>query len=763
LHAPGVSRIFPLTIFGHKDHVVFAKFIGNRTAHGLLTATRDGTAYCWSFRENERLAQEREKGWQEDKGNFAMQNTEDSVLFDDEEEEEEEEEEEDDDDDDDDEASERKGQNTLVCADVRLSSKHNCKQGGARHMLAARVHEDLRLLVVGLSNGIFALYELPVEMTERDKDYERALFDRPRTTAPYSELVLLQSLSMSSDPITTITVNETGEWLGVGVSSLGQLIVWEWRSETHVLKQQGHLVGGTSLAFSPDGRAIVTGGEDGRVKIWAVQSGFCTVTFSEHDAAVTDVAFSKTDVVLSSSLDGTVRVYDARRYRCFRVLVGPPPRRQFASVTADSAGEIVAAGCRDSFEVIVWSLRTGRVLDVISGHTGPVSCLAFHPTRGQLATGSWDATVRLWEVYSDTASEVLQHDKEVLALTYRPDGKELAVATRNGEVTLWDPENSRVKGSIDAGRDSAPGRLRDQRTVAAAKGFFRSICYSGDGRFLLGGGDANVICGYTVADSREPALIHRFEISVNKSLDGVSRKISTRELTDAAVGKSAIEDLDEGADDYEMQKRILERSLPGVESDRMKRRAMAHCVRFSPTSRAWAAMTSEGLLLYSAGSKWTQSFDPTALEVDITAEAAEDAAARSDYPLAIQIAIRYGDSKLLSDLIYRTPVEAFSSVLQGIEPQHFEKLLTLLVSRIEQRPYVGFDLEFTQALLLEFGYRGLLGDLELVSAIRALQRSVSAHWDRLSGLCESNGHKIDFILSQCVLPKGEEVNGLSET
>lgn len=79
-------------------------------------------------------------------------------------------------------------------------------------MLAARVHEDLRLLVVGLSNGIFALYELPVEMTERDKDYERALFDRPRTTAPYSELVLLQSLSMSSDPITTITVNETGEF-----------------------------------------------------------------------------------------------------------------------------------------------------------------------------------------------------------------------------------------------------------------------------------------------------------------------------------------------------------------------------------------------------------------------------------------------------------------------------------------------------------------------------------------------------------------------
>lgn len=78
----------------------------------------------------------------------------------------------------------------------------------------------------------------------------------------------------------------------MGVESLGQLVVWEWRSESHVLKQQGHLLGGQSLAFSSDGRAIVTGGDDGRVKLWAVHSGFCTVTFSEHESAVTAVAFS---------------------------------------------------------------------------------------------------------------------------------------------------------------------------------------------------------------------------------------------------------------------------------------------------------------------------------------------------------------------------------------------------------------------------------------------------------------------------------------
>jgi len=46
---------------------------------------------------------------------------------------------------------------------------------------------------------------------------------------------------------------------------LGQLLVWEWQSESYVLKQQGHFNSMVSLAYSPDGQYIVTGGEDGKV------------------------------------------------------------------------------------------------------------------------------------------------------------------------------------------------------------------------------------------------------------------------------------------------------------------------------------------------------------------------------------------------------------------------------------------------------------------------------------------------------------------
>lgn len=61
---------------------------------------------------------------------------------------------------------------------------------------------------------------------------------------------------------------------------MGQLLVWEWQSESYVLKQQGHFNSMVALAYSPDGQYIVTGGDDGKVgtglhraELWVGQVG----------------------------------------------------------------------------------------------------------------------------------------------------------------------------------------------------------------------------------------------------------------------------------------------------------------------------------------------------------------------------------------------------------------------------------------------------------------------------------------------------------
>ncbi len=138
---------------------------------------------------------------------------------------------------------------------------------------------------------------------------------------------LLDVLSVfAQHKIHTVAINPTGEWLAFGAGKLGQLLVWEWQSETYVLKQQGHFFDVNAVAYSPDGQLIATGADDGKVKLWNATSGFCFVTFSDHSAPVSAIVFSHTGtVVFSASHDGTVRAYDLVRYRNFRIMAAPAP------------------------------------------------------------------------------------------------------------------------------------------------------------------------------------------------------------------------------------------------------------------------------------------------------------------------------------------------------------------------------------------------------------------------------------------------------
>ena len=77
------------------------------------------------------------------------------------------------------------------------------------------------------------------------------------------------------------------------------------------------------------------------MKVWTPATGMCFVTFTEHSAPVTALAFlPNSGAVVSASLDGTVRAWDLLRYRNFRTLTTPTPV-QFASLAVDPAGEVV--------------------------------------------------------------------------------------------------------------------------------------------------------------------------------------------------------------------------------------------------------------------------------------------------------------------------------------------------------------------------------------------------------------------------------------
>jgi len=533
----------------------------------------------------------------------------------------------------------------------------------------------------------------------------------------------LHTLSISQEKISSIAINPSGEWLAFGAKKLGQLLVWEWQSESYVLKQQGHYFDMNTVSYSPDGQYIATGGDDGKVKVWNSTSGFCFVTFSEHSAAVSGVEFAKQGQILfSASLDGTVRAFDLVRYRNFRTFTSPSPV-QFSSFTVDPSGEVVVAGSIDSFEIFMWSVQTGKLLDILSGHEGPVSSLSFSPTGNFLASGSWDKSVRLWNVYGRSrAVEPFQFGAEVLALAFRPDGKELAITTLDGQVTFYDVDQGRQKSVIEGRKDISGGRKADDRITAANNSSgksYNSLAYTADGQCIIAGGNSKYVVIY---DARDGVVIKKFQISENLSLDGTEEFLDSRRLTDAGN----LDTLGTRGEDSDLEDR-MDISLPGVQRGDMSKRgyrleARTKCVKISPTGNAWAAASTEGLLIYSIDD--TVTFDPFDLDIDLTPQAVLDTLASRSYLKSLVMAFRLNEKLLIQRVFESIPHSDVKLIVRQLPVVYITALLRFVAEHLDKGPHLEFDLLWVKEALLAHGrfLRDRSG--EYASVFRALTKGL---------------------------------------
>lgn len=703
---PGHTKKFrPMTLAGHRSAVTAAYWSADEEE--IYTVSRDGACFVW-------------RGKPDDEND-------------------------DDEDDDDDmdveEERNRAGPSRIESTAPAIATKRwglatrHYFHAVSTNVVCTSFHAPTSLLVVGFASGTFGLYTMP-------------------------ECESLHTLSISSQRITTVCASADGAWLAFGCAGLGQLLVWEWASESYILKQQGHFYDMNTLSFSQDGQVAATGGDDGKVKLWNTSSGFCIATLSEHSAPVTAVEFAKQgNVLFSASLDGTVRAWDLVRYRNFRTMTTPRPV-QFGCLSVESSGEVVCAGggggaaAADSFDIFMWSVQTGKLLDTLSGHDAPVSSIAFSPAgTGTLVSTSWDKSVRIWECFRRSAAvDPLVLNADGLAIAYRHDGQEVCVATLDGQLAFFDPrDGGRQTGLLECRRDIAAGRRLDDkvsRKAAAGSSCFTTVTYSADGSCILAGGNSNWVCLYDVG---EKVLLKRWQLSQDLSLDGTQDRLDTRRL--AAVDGRPIDLVDDFSDEDELTvAERADRSLPGAQRGDLSRRTTraitrSKAVRFSPTGRTFAAASTAGLVLFSLDAAGQAVFDPLDLDIDLTPESVRDLLAAGDALAALVGALRLGEVALLDEVYERIGVADIGLVVRQLPEAHLAAVLQLVVRRARASPHLEYHLLWVRAIFGVHGQklREQAGTGRYAPVLRSLQGVLNEVGANVKRTADENRHAMLYL------------------
>ena len=568
------------------------------------------------------------------------------------------------------------------------------------------------ILVLGLQTGEFAIYSMNT-------------FDNKYT------------LKISDAKITSISINQEGTWIAFGSKYLGQLLVWEWKSESYIYKQQGHFYDISTIAYSPDSSQIASGAMDGRIKVWNTSNASCIITFNEHKSKITEIKYApnKPSVLVSASLDGTVRAYDLIKYRNFRVMTTPKVT-QFTCVGINLSGEIVAAGSMDPYVVYVWNLKTGDLVDQLTGHTAPISCIAFSANKDMVATGSWDKTVKFWELYAKKGiGETYEHNSKILAVTISPDDKEVAVSTLNGELYTWDVETGSIKAIIDTARDIWGGRLDDERVSAKNSKrtkHLNSICYNLSGNLLLCGGNSQYVLLY---DTQYQILVKKFTLTHNRSLNGILYKLNSKNY-----GKK--DEYYDSEDELEANNKMRQ-MLPGanITSNELAPEIKITSVQFSNTNREWAVGTTEGIFIFSLDKSLT--FSKLSLDMNIKTSDAVKAFEEGSYLKGIIFSFYLNKTDIL-DKYYKTiPLSHISLVANKLPFNVVGPFLDFLCVKLENDSSIELIMNWVFEILKVHGEN--LKNVKNKSVFLNLQKSLNKMFVGMENLVNDNIYKTKYL------------------
>ena len=235
---------------------------------------------------------------------------------------------------------------------------------------------------------------------------------------------------------------------------------WEFKSHTADL---------WSVAFSLDGKYLVTGSSDGTARLWDLATGETVHIFEGHSGQVGEVKFSpdgKTLLVGSAQAAHLWDVASGQLLQVFTEIKGG------GSVAFSPDGKYIVTASFDDKNARLWDVATGRSLRTLVCN-GPVIRVAYSTDGKYILTGTTNSTAQLWDPTTGKQVRDFVISSGIEALTFSPDSTSIAFGTSKGTAQIW---------SISTGELV--------REFSGHEGLVLGIKFSADGRFLLtGSGD----------------------------------------------------------------------------------------------------------------------------------------------------------------------------------------------------------------------------------------------------------------------------------
>ena len=223
-----------------------------------------------------------------------------------------------------------------------------------------------------------------------------------------------------------------------------------------------------AVAFSPDGKIIASGCNDTMIRLWDLKGKPIGQPFQGHTDRVSSVAFSPDGkIIASGSADATIRLWN---------LQGQPIEDPFhvetfvRSVAFSPDGKLIASNGSNN-TLRLWDLKGNPIGQPFQGHTDGVDSLAFSPDGKNIVSGSFDRSIRLWDLQGNVIGQAV-HQYPILSVVFSPDGKTILSGSTLGSLYLWD-----FRGALIS------------KPFYGQAGGVESVAFSPDGKNIVSGGD----------------------------------------------------------------------------------------------------------------------------------------------------------------------------------------------------------------------------------------------------------------------------------